>query len=484
MDGHHGIRSFRAGRRASSAYPMNRAKPACPKHISLSEIDAVVARHGRATAADHAAALAAGDNRTLFQQFLAAQWELLRTIVTLRFPFGAYVRDEIAAAIADRECATDASEGALDLEARHAAAKRRVHDQALALRHAPGFVAGHGVADRFRTARLRYIHAAAVRAGDLYEQLEQAAAAGDAAALARAEAEATVWIANSLSCGALLQMVNVAQAAGVPPAARPEDAARQQSLAAEMLRRSRRVEAFRNELVKLNLGIARRHADLAPSLLDANSRLSFAQQGLLEAVDRYSPTLPAPFEGFAPIWVSQAVKRGLQQSAGLIAIPINVQKNAAQVRQYVAAQVENGRPRHVITRQELRQHVRDAAGGRPLSAAALGKALAAPVVDSLDAPPVETDTRDAGQSDQFAADEPDPATQQIQSERDRLLEALVYDNTTAAERVLLSLSVEWGNMIELTKEFLDDLIRSSEHSTRDRLEGRRCPVPAGTHLVA
>lgn len=457
-----------------------------PKVITLADFDAVLAGHGHYTFEDRVEAEQAGDNRMLFQQFMADQWQLLQMVVALRFPFGAYVRDEIAEALADRECCDlAAGESASDYDARHEAAKRRVYGCTLEMRRDRRFLGEHRVVkDRFRTARLRYIHGAAVRAGDLFEQLEAAAGSGDAQALADAQTNATLWIANNLSCGALLQMVNVAQSVGLPVGPDAGDAAMQQRLFDEMVRQSRKVEGFRNQLVKLNLGIAKRHAELAPAVMDANSRLSFAFQGLLEAVDRYSPTLPAPFEGFAPTWVSQAIKRGLQQSAGLISTPINVQKNAANVRQYVAQQMERGRSRLSITKDEMLRHVRDAADNKPISAAALDKALAAPFVDSLDAPLSEGGEDESDHYQQLAAEEPDAATHQMRDEREELLKSLVYDNTTAAERVILSLSSEWGNMIELTKEFLDELILSSERSTRDRIDFRKPARMAELRVVA
>src|SRR5690606_32220948 len=114
-------------------------------------------------------------------------------------------------AIADREIKRmGVEQGAVDLDAVRSEIKRRHFARALETRHEQ--LGTHSAEqknkDRVRTQMLRHIHGAIMKAADLFDEIEAAAAnrKQDPKGYLAVEDKVTMWLINSLSCFALMEM--------------------------------------------------------------------------------------------------------------------------------------------------------------------------------------------------------------------------------------------------------------------------------------
>lgn len=432
------------------------------------------------------------DNSVLFRHFFSIQVRLVRQIVQLRFPFAHYLRNEISEAVADRECRRlGAEDGVVDMDPIIARSKSNNFPRALEMRHT--LLGNHPEAQkdriRVRTQMLRNIHGAIMKGADLLETLEEAYRDRKRNPRAYAEAEDLVvmWIINSLSCYALMEMVRLCsnEFKAMDEAIKANNG-RPRGRGLQLLYRMRKTANecvfWRNSLVRANLFLAHRHAEVKTGSTDPDARRSQSMDGLLQAIDRYNALLPAPFEGFAPDWIRQAIKRGYQQQGSLISTPINVQNNAIKVRDFMdACQNRAGIGRERVTpemllkgfafknsttgKKEIIEGVRDAADGRKISADALKKAMASPILRSLDAPIGDNGEGDSAYP-QIPSEEPDAATYHGDHEHRSRFEKIVRRHTTAAERVVLGFMADWSDPSVLAGEYIDDLIAQSVASTR------------------
>lgn len=447
------------------------------------------------------------DNRVLFRHFFVRQVKLARLIVQLRFPFANYIRNEIAEAVADRECKRlGVEDGALDIEKTRLEVKRSSFTRALETRH--DLLGNHSNEqknkDRVRTQMLRHIHGAAMKAADLFDEIEAAHAERNKhpRSYQNAEDRLTMWIINSLSCFALMEMDRLSEREKDIPYGENESAtsrAKKLKLFREMRVAARECSAWRNHIVHVNMPLAYRHVEMQSIPGDSGSRLSHATDGLLQAVDRYNVLLPAPFEGFAPDWIRQAIKRGYQQQGSLITLPINVQKNAQKVREFqdrcqnlagISSEeitremmLKGFRYRNIETRKEaFMDGVKDAADGRDISPDALTKALSSPIIRSIDAPINDHGEGEGETYPQLPSGEANAAETSIEKERAARLTRVIAENTTAAERVVLGFMTSYSDPATAASEYIRDLAEQSVACTIEHVD-TRTRKPRANHIA-
>ena len=449
------------------------------------------------------------NNHVLFRHFFVRQIKLARLVVRLRFPFANYIRNEIAEAVADRECKRlGVGNGGVLAETRRMELKRKHFARALETRHERDMMGHHSQEQkdkvRIRTQMLRHIHGACMKAADLCDEIE--AAHADRLAHPRryraVEDKLTLWIVNSLSCFALMEMDRLSEREEDIPYVEGEDEqtrAQKLKLYHDMRLAARECSDWRNHIVSVNMGLAYRHVEMQSGAGDAGGRLSHAIDGLLQAVDRYNVGLPAPFEGFAPDWIRQAIQRGYQQQGTLIITPINVQKNAQKVKEYrdfclgrAGLSPDEITRRMMLSgfsyrdtdtgRMEWMDCVKDAADGRDISEDALDKAMASPVLRSIDAPINDHGEGEGDTYPQLPSGDPNAAEQHMSQEQSSGLKRLIHGITTPAERVLLGFMTHWSDPAATASEYIDDLAERSAALTRERLE-RRTRSPRENRLA-
>lgn len=477
------------------------------KLVTLEELNELVATCPRIRSIDAVPVLESGDpdNRELFRQFFLRQIELARAIVHLRYPFALYLRDQISEAVADREIKRAQVLGKdFDPEVLRESVRRRHFGRALETREQllGGRSQEQKERERVRTQMLRHIHGAVLKAAELYDLTEDASKhrrKGDAS-LKAAEDRLFLWIVNSLSCFALLQMVALSEHENNIPVREGEGArVREQKIKAhrQMLLVARDCERWRSHIVRVNMNLAHRHVNMSAGQGDLQVRLGNACDGLLQAVDRYNALLPAPFEGFCPYWVRQAIKRGHQQLGSLISTPINVQNNAERVRAFLAdCQNLAGISADKVTEEMMLKGfdyrdlkgrpakmpaIRDASNGRKMSPEALKKALSRPSVRSIDSPINDNGEGDGDAYPQYASDEPDAAHTHMDNERAVQMRTLIERSTNPAERLVLALKTNWSDLTTASRDYIKDLAKCSIESSRRHAE--RAAIRGGPRIA-
>jgi len=139
------------------------------------------------------------------------------------------------------------------------------------------------------------------------------------------------WLLKSIPVGSYIEIASIACAKSTTKTKRLEEC-------------TTRIIDYRNSLLDANLGLAFSVAK-HESGGTYDERCSDARKGLLDAVDRYVPTVKAVrFGYFANYWIKFQITRGRQKLQSVVTFPINQQRIKSKTERIQAEREANGLP--------------------------------------------------------------------------------------------------------------------------------------------